>query len=82
MGQPMGGMGMPGGPPMRPGRPMPPGVDIPEPPMKKQKTEESLMPEELFIARNKVGFSCQFLLCCIPFSNGYHWVPLGIGVPL
>ncbi|XP_033638833.1 splicing factor 3A subunit 1-like isoform X2 [Asterias rubens] len=66
MGQPMGGMGMPGGPPMRPGRPMPPGVDIPEPPMKKQKTEESLMPEELFIARNKGPVSFQVMVPPMP----------------
>ncbi|XP_038052884.1 splicing factor 3A subunit 1-like [Patiria miniata] len=48
-GQPMQAMRMPGAPPMRPG--LPPGID--EPPAKKQKTEESLMPEDQFLARNK-----------------------------
>ncbi|XP_022099514.1 splicing factor 3A subunit 1-like [Acanthaster planci] len=48
-GQHMGAMRMPGGPPMPPGPP--PGVD--EPPTKKQKTEESLIPEDQFLARNK-----------------------------
>ena len=59
MGQPMVGMGMQGGPPNRQGRP---GPDSNEPPAKKQKTEESLMPEEQFLARNKVGSILNFLI--------------------
>jgi hypothetical protein len=51
---PMGGPPMGGfmGPPM--GHPAPPQMEPDEPPSKRIKTEESLMPEEDFLRRNRV----------------------------
>ncbi|XP_067668846.1 splicing factor 3A subunit 1-like [Haliotis asinina] len=55
-GPPQGYPGPPGppGPPHRPGPPPPPSGPVEdEPPSKKQKTEDNLMPEEEFLKKNK-----------------------------
>ena len=50
-------------PPQRPPHHGPPPDMDDEPPSKKAKTEESLMPEHEFLAKNKVrGLYCRFFL--------------------
>jgi hypothetical protein len=56
--QQMMGMGGPPAPP--PGPPLDhsgPGSSEEEPPSKKQKTEDNLIPEEIFLSKNKVTLS-------------------------